>query len=64
MQTLLIAYPWNRLAFPHKEDSACVVMVASLIFIAWACGAEECFFEDTSQKAKQKEVEEGHLTSI
>lgn len=64
MQTLHIAYPWNRLAFPHKEDSACVVMVALLIFIAWACGAEVCFFEDTSQKAKKKEVEEGHLTSI
>lgn len=64
MQTLHIAYPWNRLAFPHKGDIAYVFMVASLNCIAWARGAELCFFEDTSQKAEKKEVEEGHLTSI
>lgn len=64
MQTLHIVYLCNRLVFPHKEDIACVFMVASFL-IARAHGAKVCFFEkDASQKAKQKEVEEEHLTSI
>lgn len=34
--------------------------VALLAFLAWVCGTEMFVFEDTSQKAEQKKVTEGH----
>jgi len=65
MQTRHMAYQCNSLAFPPKEDVACVILVGFTPLVAWVCGAEVRFLEkDASRKAKQKEVQEGHLTSV
>lgn len=50
--------------FP-SQDVPCVILVGFTPLVVWACGAEVRFLEkDASRKAKQKEVEEGHLTSV
>lgn len=65
MQTRHMAYHSNSLALPHKEDVVCVILLGFTPLVAWVCGAEVRFLQkDASQKAKQKEVEEGHLTSV
>lgn len=53
-----IAYNCNRLAFPQKKNAVCVFMGASLVFMAWACGAEIYFSgKDGSQKASTRRLQ-------
>lgn len=65
MQIPHIASPCNRMIFLTRKILPVFLWWLHSFFTTRVYGAKVCFFEkDASQKAKWKEVEEKHLTSI